>query len=292
MAKISILIPTYNAEYTIFSTLMSCINQKCDKEIIVCDNGSTDRTLQIVRLFPEIKIYVNETNIGGGKSMERLMTYASDYFVFMCADDMFTNDNVCQNIIDIFNTFPKVGHVSRYYYQWITGIEGKVRVKRSNNIYSLADNPSGLAFRKQCLPLEVNNKPFIEAASIVKQVLDKGWTFVTMPFDTVRIRIGNNNSQNKTSFLESPLLNWVNLIGKQYFILTSFISLIQIRCWGGYNFLLREIFYFIKFRPINLLRIDFWFFSLITLLIPKKILIALSKFYKHKINRFLLKGVK
>jgi len=66
--KISILIPAYNAEKFIKKTIECALN--CDypeKEIIVIDDGSTDRTYQIVKKFKNkgVKIFKKEN---GGKA--------------------------------------------------------------------------------------------------------------------------------------------------------------------------------------------------------------------------------
>jgi glycosyltransferase involved in cell wall biosynthesis len=52
---VSILIAAYNAEETIADTLKSAIGQTWPrKEIIVVDDGSTDRTAEVVRQFKDV----------------------------------------------------------------------------------------------------------------------------------------------------------------------------------------------------------------------------------------------
>jgi glycosyltransferase involved in cell wall biosynthesis len=48
---ISVVIPCYNAEQTIAGTIESALSQDGDREIIVVDDGSTDRSPQIVASF-------------------------------------------------------------------------------------------------------------------------------------------------------------------------------------------------------------------------------------------------
>jgi glycosyltransferase involved in cell wall biosynthesis len=53
--KVSIIIPVYNAERYIKETIESILNQKTDKkiEIIVANDGSTDKTLEVIRKLKE-----------------------------------------------------------------------------------------------------------------------------------------------------------------------------------------------------------------------------------------------
>lgn len=53
---ISVIIPTLNEETGIRNTLNHVMEQKGYFEIIVADGGSTDKTLEIVQTFPEVKI--------------------------------------------------------------------------------------------------------------------------------------------------------------------------------------------------------------------------------------------
>ena len=64
---VSILIPAYNAEKWIKATLESAVNQDYGRtEIILVNDGSTDRTLEMAKAFKEknIKI-IDQPNSGG-----------------------------------------------------------------------------------------------------------------------------------------------------------------------------------------------------------------------------------
>ncbi|MDD5013679.1 MAG: glycosyltransferase family 2 protein [Atribacterota bacterium] len=67
--KVSVIIPTYNSERTIERTLKSILNQNgindlFKVEILICDDCSTDRTLEICKKYP-VRIIRNEINSGG-----------------------------------------------------------------------------------------------------------------------------------------------------------------------------------------------------------------------------------
>ena len=55
---VSIIVPAYNAQDTIGSTIKALLEQDYSEEfeIIVVDDGSTDQTSQIIHSFPKIRI--------------------------------------------------------------------------------------------------------------------------------------------------------------------------------------------------------------------------------------------
>ena len=59
MPKISVIIPLYNKEKTIKKTIESVLNQTfTDFEIIVVNDGSTDRSLEIVKRINDSRIRI------------------------------------------------------------------------------------------------------------------------------------------------------------------------------------------------------------------------------------------
>jgi len=90
---VSICIPAYNAEATIHETLNSVIHQTYQNlEILVCDNASTDRTLEKVNAIsdPRIVIYKSETNIGAEANFNRcIQLVKGKYTAIFHADDVY-----------------------------------------------------------------------------------------------------------------------------------------------------------------------------------------------------------
>jgi glycosyltransferase involved in cell wall biosynthesis len=63
---VSILIPCYNAERWIAQAIESALAQtSLDKEIIVVDDGSTDRSLNVIRSFNSRILWETGPNRGG-----------------------------------------------------------------------------------------------------------------------------------------------------------------------------------------------------------------------------------
>lgn len=61
--EVSIIIPCYNAELLVQEAVESCLNQTYPGvEIIVIDDGSTDRSLEILhRYLPDIRLETAQT---------------------------------------------------------------------------------------------------------------------------------------------------------------------------------------------------------------------------------------
>src|SRR6266487_3229201 len=92
---VSILIAAYNAENTIAQTLESAIAQTWQrKEIIVVDDGSTDRTAEVVRQFKDV-ILVSTTNQGMSAAINHgLPLIQGDYIQYLDADDILLPDKI------------------------------------------------------------------------------------------------------------------------------------------------------------------------------------------------------
>ena len=82
---ISVCMATYNGEKFIESQLKSILSQLSeDDEVIISDDDSTDRTLEIVRRLSDkrIKIYHHETDHGFTRNFENALKYAKGDYIF------------------------------------------------------------------------------------------------------------------------------------------------------------------------------------------------------------------
>lgn len=91
--KISIIIPVYNVEEYLEKCLESIINQNFDKvEIIIVDDGSTDKSLQIAKeyqkKYPEKTRVISQENKGqGGARNTGIKNATGKYLLFVDSDD-------------------------------------------------------------------------------------------------------------------------------------------------------------------------------------------------------------
>ncbi len=88
MIKISVVIPCFNREKTIARCLESVINQSIDPyEIIVVDDGSTDRSKEIIEKYSNVRL-INQ-NHKGAQAARNLGIYNANgnYIAFLDSDD-------------------------------------------------------------------------------------------------------------------------------------------------------------------------------------------------------------
>ena len=82
---VSVIMPAFNREKFIAESIRSVLNQSFkDFELIVIDDGSTDKTLQIANTFledPRIRIVRNQKNLGIAKTRNKALELARGRFI-------------------------------------------------------------------------------------------------------------------------------------------------------------------------------------------------------------------
>ena len=98
--RVSVAIPVYNGEAYLAQTIESILGQTFrDLELIVSDNGSTDRTREIVASYAardaRVRVVRSEQNRGAAWNYRRSFELAcGEYFRWAPADDLFAPDSV------------------------------------------------------------------------------------------------------------------------------------------------------------------------------------------------------
>ncbi len=98
---VSILIPAYNVEEWIADTLRSALAQTWEhKEIIVVDDGSTDRTLAVARQFESDSVrVVSQPNQGAAAARNTALSLSKgDYIQWLDADDLLAPDKIARQM--------------------------------------------------------------------------------------------------------------------------------------------------------------------------------------------------
>lgn len=118
MARISIIVASYNYEKYIPQTIQSVIEQTYkDWELIIVDDGSKDNSKEIIQSYCQkdsrIRLYTHENNENKGlaETLQLGLKNASgDYVVFLESDDYISSEYL-EKKLEIFNKYDNVGFV-------------------------------------------------------------------------------------------------------------------------------------------------------------------------------------
>lgn len=108
MVKVSLGMPVYNGERFVGEALRCVLDQTLgDFELIICDNASTDRTMEICEEVAarddRLTVHRNSSNIGAAANFNRTVELASgEYFKWVAHDDLIAPDYLekCAALLD------------------------------------------------------------------------------------------------------------------------------------------------------------------------------------------------
>ena len=101
---VSVSMPAYNAEIYIAESIESVLNQNYQNfELLVCDDGSTDQTLEIIKSYerkdPRIKVFSMRENIGLASVRNFISNKAQGkYIALLDSDDLCTSDRFDEQV--------------------------------------------------------------------------------------------------------------------------------------------------------------------------------------------------
>lgn len=131
---VSILMPTYNAEAYLESSIESVLQQSFENwELLICDDCSTDNSINKILLFKDkrIKVIKNTTNKGYLKTFNLLLNKAKgDFITFLDSDDLMAQLRV-EKQVEYLMLNKATGLVGTNY----------ARISNDNKIYWKSDLP-------------------------------------------------------------------------------------------------------------------------------------------------------
>ncbi len=106
---VSVIIPCYNRERYIKDAIDSVLTQTYDNiEIIVIDDGSQDRSAEVVKSYGEDVKYIYQDNSGVSSARNNGINHASgEFLIFLDSDDWISNDLI-EKQIDTFKKWPVI----------------------------------------------------------------------------------------------------------------------------------------------------------------------------------------
>ena len=126
MSSLSILIPAYQEERTIAEVIERVLAVDTEKlgftkEILICDDGSTDNTPTIVNAFakkePSVHLFVHDKNQGKGAAIRTVLDHATgDYCLIQDADLEYAMEDY-PTMLKVINDGALVVYGSRFLSQ-------------------------------------------------------------------------------------------------------------------------------------------------------------------------------
>lgn len=152
---VSVFIPVYNAEKYIAESLESILNQTYDNlEILLVDDGSTDRSVEIIKSYndPRIRLIQNEKNMGIPYTRNVGLDHANGkYMAIMDSDDISLPDRI-EKQVRFLEGNPDIDVVGTFYYKFNEKSSRKIKLKYTKPeeieivllFYSPISNPSSM----------------------------------------------------------------------------------------------------------------------------------------------------
>ena len=112
--KLSVALCSFNGEKYIEKQLNSILNQTNQiDEIIVCDDGSNDGTISILKHYQDkypniITCYKNESNLKSNKNFEKAISLCTGDYIFLSDQDDIWEQNKVESIMNVFEDSPKL----------------------------------------------------------------------------------------------------------------------------------------------------------------------------------------
>jgi glycosyltransferase involved in cell wall biosynthesis len=109
MTTFSVIVPVYNGEKYIKETLDSIIKTTTDfdTEIIVVNDGSTDRTREVLGKFERVIVLIDQDNLGEASAVNcGISASKGEYGLIVSADDPLLSSSLFSEAIKIFKNEP------------------------------------------------------------------------------------------------------------------------------------------------------------------------------------------
>lgn len=108
MKKVLVMLSSFNGEKYIKEQILSILNQSnVEITLMIRDDGSTDKTVEVIKEFKEQVIFYKGENLGYTRSFLKMLKFENinnyDYFMFSDQDDFWLPNKVEQGLKKITN---------------------------------------------------------------------------------------------------------------------------------------------------------------------------------------------
>ena len=203
--KISVVIPTYNEEESVGEVLRKLLELERflpPMEIIVVDDGSTDRTADEVAKFPSVKYVGHEKNLGKGAALRTAFEGATgDVFVIQDADMEYCPSEIPKLLEPILMGRADVVYGSRFKgsyegMSFLHYVGNKVLSLTTRLLYrtSITDVMTGRKCftRKIIKSIAFTENGFKIETEITAKILKNGWRITEVPITYFKRTMGSS----------------------------------------------------------------------------------------------------
>lgn len=122
---ISICIPTYNGEKVLSETLSSILRQSGDDvEIVICDDCSTDRTVEIAQAisgnYPHVRVFRNPKNLGMDRNFAQSVRHSTGKYIWFSGQDDIYEPGAVDKIHAVLERHSDIGLIY-FNYRFVSG---------------------------------------------------------------------------------------------------------------------------------------------------------------------------
>lgn len=141
MPKVSVIIPSFNCEAYIAETINSILNQSFkDVELIIVDDGSTDRTQEIVASYGTAVRLITQANARVCSARNRGIREAKGEFICLVDHDDYWFPQKLERQLQEFELHPDAGVVYSAFIRWARDEDGHFPAPQSFDLTSYADD--------------------------------------------------------------------------------------------------------------------------------------------------------
>lgn len=141
MPKVTVIIPSYNCEAYIAETINSILNQTFkDIELIIVDDGSTDKTREIVTAYGSSVRLITQTNTRVCAARNRGIREAKGEFICLMDHDDYWYPEKLDRQLEEFKKHPDAGVVYSSFIRWHNGPNENFPAPTSFDLKSYPDD--------------------------------------------------------------------------------------------------------------------------------------------------------
>lgn len=215
MPSVSVCFPAYNEEAAIEHVLTEAhellSNSGLEYEILVCNDGSVDRTGRVIEAvasrLPHVRVLNNPSNQGIHRTFERLYAEASKDFVFLNSTDRQWETSILFDMLPLTTTFDIViaARKDKHY-----GVTRELVSWAFNSIptvlFGVNTHDAGAVklVRREIIRLcpIVSRSPFSEAERLIRATR-AGYRITTYAVDTAERRTGRARGVSLSAVVEA-----------------------------------------------------------------------------------------